>query len=448
MADAPEVPQPKDARGLVLDLAVVFAGLVFVVAVALAGWRLIHDKVDIFLFFPPLLAFWMPHVGPGTAAAVLVAVFVVLAGPAAVARMSWRPLLAAAWMTSIAWTLSLALIDGFRTGIAGRLTSDVEYLHDVPRVRGIGQMLREFSSHILTDRPDAWTIHVGAHPPGVFLVFVWLDKLGLGGGGVAGIFCVLVGASACAAVAVTLRALGTESTARAVLPFGVLLPGAVWVGVSADGMFAGVLAWGLALLALGAVNSGWRADLSALVGGILLGYTLFLSYGLVLAGPLGVAVLVVCRRWRPVVFGALGVGAVVAVFAACGFWWLTGFDLVKIIYAGSIAQTRPYSYFLWSNLAALLFVLGPAAVAGMRRWAARPRSLPAAAAWLALAALLGVLIADISGMSKGEVERIWLPFVMWLVIPSALLPRQHVRGWLAAQALLALAVNHLLMTIW
>ena len=49
-------------------------------------------------------------------------------------------------------------------------------------------------------------------------------------------------------------------------------------------------------------------------------------------------------------------------------------------------------------------------------------------------------------MSKAEVERIWLPFAVWLAIPCALLPRA--RYWLAAQACLALAVNHLLLTVW
>jgi methylthioxylose transferase len=35
---------------------------------------------------------------------------------------------------------------------------------------------------------------------------------------------------------------------------------------------------------------------------------------------------------------------------------------------------------------------------------------------------------------------------VWLVVPCTLLPRP--RAWLAAQAVLALAVNHLLLTVW
>jgi hypothetical protein len=59
-----------------------------------------------------------------------------------------------------------------------------------------------------------------------------------------------------------------------------------------------------------------------------------------------------------------------------------------------------------------------------------------------------VLAADLSGLSKAEVERIWLPFAVWLVAAAALLPAQQIRWWLTAQAVVALAVNHLLLTTW
>jgi methylthioxylose transferase len=56
--------------------------------------------------------------------------------------------------------------------------------------------------------------------------------------------------------------------------------------------------------------------------------------------------------------------------------------------------------------------------------------------------------ADLSGLSKAEVERIWLPYEIWLIPATAWLPPAHRRGWLAVQALTALAVNHLLLTNW
>ncbi|ALG14547.1 hypothetical protein AOZ06_04540 [Kibdelosporangium phytohabitans] len=426
----------------------VFAGIVLVVTTALIGWRLIDERVDIFLWFPPLLAGWEPHIGPGTGPALVTAALIVLYGPRCAQRMGWRGLLAAAWAASAAWTMFLALVDGYQRGIADRLTSRDEYLHDVWRVDDIPRMLREFSGHILTDQPDHWTTHVGAHPPGAFLLFVWLDRIGLGGGGAAGIVCVLLGASACVAVAVTLRAVGREDFARTVLPFSVLLPGAVWVGVSADGVLAAVLAWSVALLAIGVTRRGWRADLAAVVGGMLFGFAVHLSYGLVLGGLLVLAVLALSPRWRPALFAALGVVIVVAVFVASGFWWFTGYQLTTIIYADSITKTRPYSYFLWANLAATLFVIGPATVAGLRRTAARPHILGKAAGLLVAAALVAILVADVSGMSKGEVERIWLPFAVWLIVACGALPEAQRRWWLTGQALLALLVNHLLFTPW
>ncbi|MGH3709277.1 MAG: hypothetical protein ACRDRQ_14495 [Pseudonocardiaceae bacterium] len=47
-----------------------------------------------------------------------------------------------------------------------------------------------------------------------------------------------------------------------------------------------------------------------------------------------------------------------------------------------------------------------------------------------------------------EVERIWLPFAVWLVAAAGLLPARQARWWLAAQVAVALAVNHLLLTMW
>jgi hypothetical protein len=420
----------------------VFAAVLVVVVAAVVGRVLLAAGVDILLPFPPLLAEWLPHVGPGTPLAVVVAVLVVVQGPGLADRLAWRQLLAVGYAAAVAWTVALALVDGWQRGVVERLSSGQEYLHDVPRVTDVGAMLSTFADHILTDRPGFWTTHVGAHPPGALLTFVWLDRLGLGGGGPAGLFVMLVGASAPIAVAVAVRALGAPDVARRALPFGVLLPGAVWVGVSADGMFAGVLAWGVALLAVGAAGHGRQADLAALAGGVLLGWCLYLSYGLVLGGLPALAVLAVTRNLRAGVLAAIGTLAVVAAFTASGFWWLTGFEHVQVIYAASIAATRPYAYFVWANIAALLFVLGPAAVAAVRRAGA----LPTGVALVSGAGLAAILLADISGMSKGEVERIWLPFAVWLVIPCALLPRA--RYWLAAQAGLALAVNHLLLTVW
>ncbi|GAA5163898.1 hypothetical protein GCM10023321_51540 [Pseudonocardia eucalypti] len=433
------------------DAAVIAGCVALVVAAAVVGRALLAGGVNILLGFPPLNAEWLPHVGVGTPMALVVAATVAAYGPALADRLAWRRLLAAGYAASLAWTASLALVDGWRRGIADRLTSRDEYLHDVPRAGPLDTFLRTFADHILTSQVDPrqtefWTTHVGAHPPGAFGLFVLLDRAGLGGGPAAGVLVIVVGASAAVAVAVAVRALCGEALARRVLPFAVLLPGAVWVGVSADGLFAAVLAWGVALFAVGATRPGPGGDLAALAGGVLCGACLYLSYGLVLGLPLPLAVLVLTRRLRAAALAGAGLLLVVVAFTAGGFWWFTGFERVRVIYEASAAATRPYAYFVWANLAALLFAVGPAVAVGVRRAIAAPRALPPAALALAGAALAAVLLADLSGLSKAEVERIWLPFAVWLVVPCALLGRRA--RWLAAQAGLALCVNHLLLTVW
>jgi len=67
---------------------------------------------------------------------------------------------------------------------------------------------------------------------------------------------------------------------------------------------------------------------------------------------------------------------------------------------------------------------------------------------LVLGALLAILFADLSRLSKAETERIWLPFTVWLVAAAALLPRQSHRWWLALNVTGALAINHLILTNW
>ena len=167
------------------------------------------------------------------------------------ASLRWRRLGPFAVAAAIGWTSSLALIDGWQRGWAGRLTTDDEYLHDLPRIGAVGPFLRDFASHILDFSPDSWTTHVSSHPPGATLVFLMLDRIGLGGGGWAGAVVIAIGSTAGIAACLTVHHLGAPDAARRILPFAVFFPGAVWVGVSADGLFAGVAAWGIALAVIG-----------------------------------------------------------------------------------------------------------------------------------------------------------------------------------------------------
>lgn len=416
-----------DVVALVLLIAAIAVGFGF--GVRLSGSKHFPGAPDTFGEWP-VLGEWLPHVGIGTPLAIMVAVAVVAWGPDLAARLRWRTALLLAYATSAGWILSLALVDGWQRGVAGQLTSQDEYLSAVPAITDTGVFLRTFTARILDFQPDSLITHVAGHPPGATLVFVWLDRLGLSGGGWAAIVCVLVGALTAVAVPVTVAALGKPDLARATLPFSVLFPGAVWMGVSADALFAGVTACGIALLAL-------RTRTSALVGGVLLGFGAFLSYGLALIAVVALAVCASTRSWRTLGLAVPAACAVVAAFAWAGFWWFDGYHLVVERYYQGIANDRPYWYWVWANLACLALVIGPAVAAGLPRALRFP---------LVTAAVVAVVLADVSGLSKSEVERIWLPFAVWLVPAAGLLPRP--RAWLAAQAVTALMVNHLLLTNW
>ncbi|MFI6855638.1 hypothetical protein [Streptomyces sp. NPDC050416] len=452
------------------DLYAVGAAALLVTAAVLVGRHIQGTSRTLFVDWPPLLASWGPHLGPGTPAAVLLAIATVAYGPSLAARLPWRTLLAATWGSATAWIFSLALIDGWHRGIARRLTTRYEYLQVIDRFHDIPAALRDFTQHILLDSPDNWPAHIAGHPPAATLTFVLLDRVGLRGGGWAGMWCITVGATACVAVLVTIRALADETLARRAAPFLVLAPAAVWMGTSADAYFAAVAAWAVALLALAVTR---RSLSRAGASGLLFGLTCYLSYGLTLVALIAAAVLVLGRhgvRGRPALLVPLlaGLAVVPAAFTLAGFDWWEAYRLLVTRYHQGAGGIRPYGYWVWADLACTVLITGLATAAGLRRTGGVLRGtagmlLPRQAdrhhradtpdrvaetrlALLVSAALLALLIADLSGMSKAETERIWLPFAVWLLPSCALLP--HPRAWLTAQAVLALLLNHLLLTGW
>ncbi|QCB49830.1 hypothetical protein E5720_08115 [Rhodococcus sp. PAMC28707] len=393
----------------------------------------------------PLFGFRELHLGWGTPFAILIAIGGVLWGPEIARRLSWRMLLPLTWGVSLAWTMALAMVDGWRRGFSTRLSSTDEYLHEVPDITDIPATLQGFSERILDYQADSWTTHVSGHPPGALLTFVWLDRLGLSGGAWAAWLCVLVGTSAAMALIVTVRALGDETMARRAAPFVALAPAAVWIAVSADAFYAGVVAWGIALLALSTQKNRWPVSLAA---GVLLGFGVYLNYGLGLMALPAVAVLVARRALWPAVWSLLGAlaGALVvaAIFTAYGFWWFDGYELVQERYYQGIATDRPFEYWGWANFAALFCALGIAVPAAFPRIFTRVQPLNL----LVIAGLAAVVMADLSQLSKAETERIWLPFAMWMLLAPAVLPQRTHRFWLGLQVLVALAINHLLFTNW
>lgn len=435
-----------------LFVAVGLVGLAMGVP-GLTGWQ-VHV-----ISFPPLHADWDPRVGPGTLPSlVLAGLAVVHAGPLA-ARLSWWRLLGASYAAGLAWLLALALVDG-PDGIGVILQSKYEYLGPARQVHDLGATLHDYIARIPFGAPlGHWPPHLAGHPPGALTFFVVLVRLGLGSGFAAGCVVIAIAATTALAVMVTLRLLDAEALARRAAPFLVLGPAAVWQAVSADAMFAAVGAWGMAALAAAAVRGrGVCAVGLALLAGALLGYCVMLSYGLPLLGLLALAVLVLARSWRPLPWAAGAALAVVLAYAAAGFSWWEALPVIRERYWAGVARHRPGTYWTWADLAALTVSAGPLLGSGLavlvRQWRTRgpvdglPPSETRVVRWLTGAGVAMVLVADASQMSKAEVERIWLPFVPWLLLSCGLLPLRWRRWGLAVQLVTALLVEHLLATGW
>lgn len=430
------------ASGLAAELGLVV--LAWAVP-TVTGWE-VHSRADRPDGVPPLHALWDPKIAPASVLALLVAVAVVARGARYAEAAPWPRLLLAATTASAAWLFSLALVDG-TSGLSRVLGNPDEYLGPARQVSSVPDLLSGYVDRIPLDSPDHWPVHLAGHPPGMVLVFVGLVRLGLGGDLAAGVVVALVAATLPAAVLTTLRALDQEPAARRVAPYLVLTPAAVFLAVSADAVMATTVAWGLAALAVAARGSPPRSWPLAVVAGLLLGYACFMSYGLPLIGLVALAVLASARGWWPLPLAIGAAAAVAAGFWALGFSWLEAYPVLRERYWDGVAQDRPTAYWVWADLAALAVSAGPM-VGSAVALAVTARRRDRVVFLLAGSAVAAVAVADLSLMSKAEVERIWLPFVPWLTVGLALLPARWRRPGLVVQAVTALLVQHLLYTSW
>jgi methylthioxylose transferase len=389
----------------------------------------------------PLYGRWRWDPSWGLVPAVLAAGFVVACGPAVARHVHQRFLPLVAGLATVAWTVALAAADGW-SAVTAPLTTRHEY---EPYAAGIDDL-----AHVVgrfTDGLGAFPVHVQGHPPGPLALAWLLDRAGLGGAGWLAAVAIAGWGVTVAAALVAVRALAGDHAARRAAPALVVLPAAVWAGTSLDALFAGIAAAGLALATVAAVRASRSLALGA---GLVLGVALLFSYGAALV--VAVAAVVIARAGRtdrtvrpsgpagPFALGVLlplgGAGMI------AGFWWIEGLRATGTAYWSGIAGQRPAGYLtLVGNPAALALAAGPAVAVGLAHVLAtadrRVRLLPGAA-------LAAVIVANLSQMSRGEVERIWLPFVPWLALAA---PGDR-RVWLAAQAGLALALQAALASAW
>lgn len=320
-------------------------------------------------------------------------------------RLPWRWLLIAAFLAAFAWAVALALVDGGHA-LARPLESPDSYLRDVPRVGSApGAFLRGY----VAGAPRL-TVDSRQHPPGAVLLLWALTRLGVRSPAQLGAVITAVGCVSVPLVAVAVRSLCHEPAARRFLPVLVLAPYAIWLAVSLDAVTLTVCA---AALACGIVGSEPRRSPWWAVGaGLLLGVGSLFSYS---AAWLGASIIVgYFVRRRPLLIVIAGATALVPLVVAqlAGFVWLDGLTAAQADFSLRIGPHR--SWLLWAFLDVLLVLLatGPAAVAAARKIRRTP-------GWpFLVGAALAVGFAIASGLSRGEVERSFLPFFPWLLVAA------------------------------
>ena len=411
------------------------------------GNRLVEARPEMRISAAPFAGSWERVGGLRWAIPLAVGALAILVGPALTRRLPWRGLIAATGGLAVVWLLALNAVDG-PGALRDPLTTRYEYIAGLPDIGAAGGLAHYLAS--FTERIDAYPTHVRGHPPGMVSLLWAAEGLGLDATTVA-LALVLGGwALAAGAVLFVVRDLAGEVTARRAALFVALTPGAIWAGTSVDAWYAGVVALGIALVVSG---SGRIGDLRSGLGGAVLGGAVLLTYGALPLLLVPVAVSLHRRRARSLLVTGAGGVAVLLAAGLAGFWWPDGLAATRAEYAEGLSGVRPYGYWVVGNLAALAVATGPAAAAGLSRL--RPRS-PLGV--LLTATLAAVLVADLSGLSKGEVERIWLPFVPWLVLAAVGLTAstsdasdrsdRALRGWIGAQVVTAVAIQVTLRSPW
>jgi hypothetical protein len=414
------------------------------VAVAFVWGSFVERAHKLYLATPPFWSERMFHVSWHVLPAVAVGGAIIAFGPPLARVVAWRPLLGISAVASLAWASAVSVIDNVHGTVA--LVTPLQYENnDYMLTAHTFTSLHAGLSTFIAKLPHT-NQYTKGHPPGFTVIEYVLLRFGVGWADAFTVGLTLAGGIAAGLAAlVALREVANEDAARVAAPFVVLAPAVIW-WQSADAFFAGVGAWAVTLLILASGRAGRRADIYAAAGGLLFGYALFLSFGLALLAVIPVAVCIARRRFRPLVVGAIAMLPVFAWFAAMGYSWWAGYGAMHHLNWRGVAKDRPYRYFVLGDLAAFAIATGPAIAVGLSRLR-----------WGKTALLVGastavVLLADVSGMSKGEVERIWLPFVPWVALAGAALGTraklERLRPYLGLQLATTMVIAVVMWSQW
>lgn len=388
---------------------------------------------------PPFTVYWEPAVDILAVPALAVLVLAVLVAPRLLSP-SIPPMAfgAVAYVIALASQLALAVAggggDGWYAVFDSHWEAANEYLPGLPALSyGVPWFLDRFAELV-----PSLPVHVAGHPPGLLLT---LHALGIETAAAMAALTIAAGALAVPLTYLLGRRLLHERRARVGALLLLFAPSALLYGAaSADALYAPL---GLAA-ALGLVATGHAGRA---VGAGLLALASFFSWALLAVGAW--AALLVARRDGPrraaglaVTCSAALAGLYAVLHAATGYDPVGALAATEDVYRFSIAQLRPYAYWVLGSPAAFLIAAGvPVA------WYAARSLAAGGTVAIPLAAVVG--ISALLGFTKAETERIWLFLVPFLCLAAAsVMPAGRVGPVLALLLAQAVAAELLLDTIW
>ena len=380
-----------------------------------------------------------------------------------------------------AWSLQVALwsvAPGSISRLAAVQLSEVStgYLAEAFTIEDVGAYLDSYAQEM----PRA-PKHIATHPPGAVLFFYavhqvgealpalrqaalvasstavgqsipdlaadvlaypttrWLGSEGLATAIIASWMLGVCGALMPLLIFAALRGPAGEERALAVAAVLALTPSMLFYFPTLDMLIA--LASTLMVAALAATQRHWAWSA---VAGLIAAEALFVSLGALALVALGGAFLLLraARQagqsgdtsWsdtRSAAVPLLAFGA--GLLAGLAAWYAVGVDAAEVFSQGLGAHSsitgraswRSYHVWVWMNLVEFAIFAGlpltVLAAASIPRVIATLRELSssALAAYLGAAALLVLLLLDVSGTVKGETGRLWLFFVPWLAAAIA-----------------------------
>lgn len=424
-------------RAALQPAAVLTAWALFLLLVWLLGqYKEASTEEHLALGAMPLFGRWETHVGahllvPAATGALIIALL-----PAIAARWRWRWTALATATAAVAFSIALAYAHSHPGTWEDMHRNYGQAIHFVDDAGGIGPFL---ASYVDLQLAGDFPIHLQSHPPGLVLLLWTAAQIGLAGLLFENTVIMLAAAASVLAALVIARDVAGERLARRSAPFLVIAPAAFWHN-NADIVFGGVVLTAAACLILATNRAGAKAAGLTLAGGLLAGAALMLSFSSALLAVPVVAVAVTRRRLRVLLAGAALAALVVLAPMLGGYWWLDGLAATRVRYYAGVASARGYWYFLIANPAVFALALGPAIAVALTRL--RDRRM-----WIVVGACLAaVAVADVSGMSSSETERIWQPFMPLVLLAGCALPRP--RPWLALQLTIALVIAATLRVQW